>query len=265
MKWTVLTLSVFCALPFLADAQINTRKLYEIEAEADFLCFDNLLNVYIVRNTELLKYDKNGQFLFRYSDKQLGKIGAVDVTFPLRPLVMYPDINYAALLDNTLSNNRGKINLLNRGIDMGTLGCASVQNHFWFYDAMSFSLIRVNENFTRVTDTGNLAQVLRIDDLQPNYITEFANRVYMNNPSTGILVFDIFGTYIKTVPILGLREFQIDKGEVVYFKDGKLFRYNLVNYTERGIPLPAEAIQALMQKNRIALRTLKSAEVLEVN
>lgn len=257
---------ILCLAPvFSAKAQERTRPLFEIETEADFICFDNLLNMYVVRHSELVKYDKNGVFLFRYSDRQLGKIGAVDVTFPLRPLVMYPDINYAAILDNTLSNNRGRINLLNRGIDMGTLGCTSVQNHFWFYDAMSFSLIRVNENFNRVTDTGNLAQVLRIADLQPNFLTEFANRVYLNNPSTGILVFDIFGTYIKTVPIIGLEEFQIDKGEVVYFKGGNLFRYDLTNYTERGIPLPENVLQALMQKNRIALRTAKTAEVRVLN
>lgn len=241
------------------------RELYTLEGEVDLICFDNLLNVYKIKKTELLKYDKNGEFQFRYSDKRLGNIGSADVTFPLRPLLVYPDINYAVLLDNTLSNNRGKINLLNQGIDLGMLACSSVQNHFWFYDAMNFSLVRTNENFKHVTNTGNLAQVLRIPSLEPNFLKEFANRVYLNNPSTGILVFDIFGTYIKTIPILGLTEFQVNGNELVYFKGGSLFRFNSVNYEETEIPLPQGTLQALLQKNRIAVRMSKSIAVLQLN
>ncbi|MCA1750688.1 MAG: hypothetical protein LC670_02680 [Flavobacteriales bacterium] len=241
------------------------RELYTLDEEVDLICFDNLLNLYKVKNTELVKYDKNGEFKFRYSDKRLGNIGSVDVTFPLRPLLVYPDINYAVLLDNTLSNNRGNINLLNQGIDLGMLACASVQNHFWFYDAMNFSLVRTNENFKHVTNTGNLAQVLRIQSLQPNFLKEFANRVYLNNPSTGILVFDIFGTYIKTIPIIGLTEFQVNGNELVYFKEGSLFRFNSDNYEETEIPLPEGTLQALLQKNRIALRMSQLIAVLELN
>lgn len=257
--------SLIAGLLFATASYGQYRELFTLEEEADLICFDNLLNIYKVKQTELIKYDKNGGFQFRYSDKQLGNIGSVDVTFPLRPLLVYPDINYAVLLDNTLSNNRGNINLLNQGIDLGMLACSSVQNHFWFYDAMNFSLVRTNENFKHVTNTGNLAQVLRIQSLQPNFLKEFANRVYLNNPSTGILVFDIFGTYIKTIPITGLTEFQVNGNELIYFKDGSLFRFNSETYDELEIPLPEGTLQALLQKNRIALRMSKSIAVLELN
>jgi len=187
------------------------------------------------------------------------------VTFPLRPLLVYPDINYAVILDNTLSNNRGNINLLNQGIDLGMLGCSSVQNHFWFYDAMNFSLVRTKENFQHVFNTGNLAQVLRIPDLQPNFIKEYSNRLYLNNPTTGILVFDIFGTYIKTIPVMGLTGFQINDNELIYFKEESLFRYNTDTYSEIEIPLPEGTLQALLQKNRIALRKSDSIVVFQLN
>ncbi|MEM9053355.1 MAG: hypothetical protein AAGC47_14980, partial [Bacteroidota bacterium] len=199
----------------------------------------------------IFKYRSDGSFAFRYSDEQLGTVGAIDVTYPLRPMVMYPELNYLIMLDNTLSNNRGRINLLSKNIGIGLLGCSSVQNHFWFYDGMSFSLIRMNENFGEVAKTGNLSQILRTE-LNPNFMVEFANRVYLNNPETGILVFDIFGTYIKTIPILGLERLQVFENGLGYFKENILYIYNTRDYSEKEIELPVECSQALIFKNRIA-------------
>jgi hypothetical protein len=244
-----LTASLF--LFSLHFAQAQYMELYAISGKFDFIEYDNLLNVYGVRSTEIFKYKSDGTFAFRFSDEQMGGVGALDITYPLRPLVMYPDLNYVVLLDNTLSNNRGRINLLSKNISMGTLGCSSVQNHFWFYDAMNFSLTRMNENLSQAATTGNLSQILRID-LNPNFIVEFANRVYLNNPESGILVFDIFGTYIKTIPIKGLERFQVFENTVVYFADNTLHRYNTIDFTETEIELPEKCTQALVFKNRVA-------------
>ncbi len=50
---------------------------------ADRIEIDNLDHIYKVVNTEVFKYNKKGELLFRYSDKQLGNIGHIDVTYPL--------------------------------------------------------------------------------------------------------------------------------------------------------------------------------------
>lgn len=251
MKYYTLVLCLLLSLRVCA--QEISHELFNIVGSFDFIAMDNLLNVYTIKGTEMVKYDKNGERQFRYSDKQLGDIGGVDVTFPLRPLLTYPGINYVVMLDNTLSNNRGNINLMNHNIDLGTLACTSVQNHFWFYDAMNFKLIRTNENFRPVVETGNLAQILRIGAMEPNYMKEFANRVYVNNPSTGILVFDIFGTYIRTIPIMGLSGFQINENELIYFYESNLYRYHLRNHSNTSFEVHSKSRSAMLQKNRIAV------------
>jgi hypothetical protein len=243
-----LILSVF--LGFFLTGKGQFVELYTIPGSFDFIEFDNLLNIYGVRDTEVFKYNPDGSFAFRFSVKQMGDVGFLDITYPLRPMLIYPDLNYVILLDNTLSNNRGRINLLDKNISMGILGCSSVQNHFWFYDAMNFSLIRMNENFNQVATTGNLSQVLRLD-LNPNYLVEFANRVYLNNPESGILVFDIFGTYIKTIPIKGLNRFQVFENGIVYFAENKLQTYNTIDYSLTEIELPEDCSQGMIFKNRV--------------
>jgi hypothetical protein len=228
--------------------------LYRISGRWDFAESDPLLNIYAIRGSEIVKHDPAGQFLFRYSDMQLGNISHTDATFPLRLLLLYNELNYAILLDNTLSDKRGAIHLLNHGVGLAQVGCSSVQNHFWFYDAMSFSLSRHNENFQKVLETGNLAQILGIS-LEPTYMAEFANRVYVNNPATGILVFDIFGTYIKTLPIRGIERFQIFENSLAYHSKGRLYRYDLRTGAEWSIALPDGCLQALWIKDRIAVLT----------
>lgn len=244
-------LSFFCALPLLLNAQWVEQ--FRITAGGDFIAMDNLLNIYRVQGAEVYKYDKKGDFKFRFSDNQLGNVGKIDVTFPMRPLVVYPELNYIVLLDNTLSENRGKINLIDHNIPLATLACASIQNHFWFYDAMSFSLIRTNDSYKNVQQTGNLSQILRIN-LQPNHMEEFANRLYVNNPATGILVFDIFGTYIKTIPVKGLEKFQVFENHIVYYSGNSIFRYHLRTNETVEIPLPITGDDALVQKNRVAVK-----------
>jgi len=238
------------------------KELYRITDSTDFIAFDNLFNLYRVRGSELFKYNPDGELQFRYSDKQLGEINTIDVTYPLRPLLTYPDLNYIAILDNTLSNNRGNINMLNYNIGLASLATNSVQNHFWFYDSMNFAVLRLNENFKEVSRTGNLAQVLGIE-LDPIAMTEYSNRLYINNPSTGIMVFDIYGTYIKTIPLKNIHSFQVFENEIVYCEKGKLLRYNTLLFETREIQLPVPCKSAYIQKNRIALLNDKGIIVLK--
>lgn len=225
-----------------------------IPGRADHIEIDNLNNIYKVHKTEIEKYDSNSALQYAYSTSQLGTIGSLDVSYPMRPLVLYPDLNYMVILDNTLSNNRGKVNLLDYDIGLGILACSSVQNHFWIYDAMRFSLIRTDENFKQVSTTGNLAQVLGIN-MTPTYMIEFANKLYINNPETGILVFDIFGTYIKTIPIKDIDDFQVFENELVYLKNNVLNIYNTLVYESKEIELPYICREARIQKNKLVLLT----------
>jgi len=256
----ILILSLSAGLVFGQNSP--WKVLFSEEKELDYIAFDNLFNVYTIHESEIAKYNNQGKFQIRYSDKRLGEIGQVDVEYPLKPLLNYPDLNNIAILDNTMSNNRGNIDLSRLNIAIGALAINSIQNHFWFYDAMTFSLIRANDNLQQVISTGNLAQVLGIT-LDPVYMVEFANRLYINNPETGILLFDIFGTYIKTIPLKGLGRFQVFENEIVYFFNNEIIRYNTQLFQETVIPIPLKCKDALIQKNRIAVQTEKGFAVLE--
>lgn len=255
-----ITIILFFFISTFASAQWVEK--YSIEGDVDFIRVDNLLNVYRIYQSEVAKFDDKGKLQFRYSDKQLGTIGSMDVSYPLRPLLLYPELNVVVQLDNTLSNYRGSINLLDHNIGLVILACSSVQNHFWVYDSMNFSLIRTDENFKLITSTGNLSQILGVE-MNPAGITEYANKVYLNNPPTGILVFDVYGTYIKTIPIKEIEDFQVFESEIVYFAKGKLTRYKPLLFQSEEVELPMDCKSAYIQKNRLFLVLDKKIVVFE--
>ncbi len=251
---------LFIFVSVAASAQWTQK--YSIDGDVDFIRVDNLLNVYRIYQSEVAKFDDKGKLQFRYSDKQLGTIGSMDVSYPLRPLILYPEMNYVVIMDNTLSNNRGSINLLDHGIGLGILACSSVQNHFWIFDSMRFSLNRTDENFKTITSTGNLSQILGVE-MNPTGIVEYANKVYLNNPETGLLVFDIYGTYIKTIPIIEIEDFQVFENEIVYFSKGKLTRYKPLLSQFEEVELPTDCMWAFLQKNRLFVVLDKKIVVFE--
>lgn len=95
------------------------------------------------------------------------------------------------------------------------LACMSVQNHFWFYDEREMSLIRVDAQLRPTAHTGRIDQLLGFA-VRPVSMQEHENWLYMHDPEHGLLVFDLFGTYARTIPLLNMISFEV-RGEKIYF------------------------------------------------
>jgi hypothetical protein len=220
-------------------SQSNYTLITTIEGKSDYFTSDNQGNVYIVKANELFKYDKKGMLLYKYSNKNLGDISFVDASNMLRILVFYKDFLQVVFLDNTLSANGETVSFDKIGFQQAQLVCSSHNNCLWIYDQQNFSLIRLDRNLEQIQQTNNLNTLL-IDTLQPNGILEYDNRVYLNNPQTGILLFDIYGTYYKTIPLKNANQFQ-PIADWLYFREGKKVKaYNIKTTEEKEFQMPLE-------------------------
>jgi hypothetical protein len=198
---------------------------YVITTESSAIVTDNLSNVYTISKDKFTKYDVKLKFQKEFSNKTFGNITTADVTNPLRPLLFYRDFGRIVFLDNTLSQNGEPIALEKLGYPLATLAASSFDNGLWIYDQPSFELIRFDNALEISNRTGNLSQILGIE-LQPNFILEKDNHLFVNNPATGILIFDVYGTYIKTVPVVHLASFQVSDDNIIYFSEDILNSWN---------------------------------------
>ncbi len=243
------------------QAQTAFQLIKTIEMEADFFTTDNQSNIYVVKANELTKLDKTGKLLYKYSTNNFGNITFVDASNMLKIVVFYRNYLQAVFLDNTLSLNGEPISFEKLGFVQTQLVCSSHNSGMWIYDQQNLQLLRLDQNFATTQQTGNLAALLSIT-IQPDQLMEYDNKVYLNNPSTGILVFDIYGTYYKTIPAKNVKQFQPIGDWVYYNKDTTIKAYNLKTADETTFEIPLSAFKNFrLEINTLILQTQDSIQV----
>ncbi len=226
-------LFILISLSFSADD--GWKDLFTIKSGADFYTTDNLGNTYLIKNEEIKKYNQSGDLFKIFSNKTLGKITFLDATNPLRILVFYKDFATILVLDDQLSQNGDPMNLLDYGLEQSDVICTSFNNGIWFFNRENMELVRLDENFKPAVNTGNLNRLLSAD-LKPNFMIEHNGYIYLNNPTEGVFIFDIYGTYFKTIPTKGLQRFQVKDNFMFYYMDGVLKSYNIKDLTQKELP-----------------------------
>jgi hypothetical protein len=67
---------------------------------------------------------------------------------------------------------------------------------------------------------------------------EKSRSLYLNIPGTGILVFDRFGNYTRTLPVETPTSFQVTDSHIYYMKGGGLFSLDLSTVEIARLELP---------------------------
>lgn len=276
-KWSVvsgrlkvamgLCLSIFIYQPSASSQQLaaSYKLLYKIPFQGGSFTTDNLQNLYLFHGNSIHKYNSQGQLQYNYSDKSYGAITSMDVNDPLKILVFYRDFPEIVLLDNTLSQNGNPFSPSDVGYPLSTLACTSHDNGIWLYDAQNFQLIRLDVTLNITQKTGNLPQAIGIPQLNPDYLMEYNNYVYLNDSAQGILVFDSYGTYYKTIPITGLNTFQVRGDDLYYTSKNCLHIFHLKTITEDVIKPPDTlATEVRVEKNMLFERYKDTVRVYEI-
>ena len=207
-----------------------------IHGRYDAFTTDELGNVYTLQGDVLAVFDALGRPIARNSLKTFGRITTMDAFYSLKPMVFSTEQAQLGILDNTLSIQT-VLNLPKSGFPQVSLACASVQNAFWFFDDREMALVRVDPQLRTIANTGRLDQLLGMV-VKPLAMHEYDNWLYVNVPKEGLLVFDLFGTYDRTIPIIGASSFEV-RGEFIhYLVDGEPFVYDRRNFTTNRAEVP---------------------------
>jgi len=217
----------------------NYRLLYTIETPARNFAVDNLQNAYLLTaENELVKYSPDGIEQYRYPNNTMGSISAIDATNPFQILLFFPDYQNVLLLDRTLGTT-GQFNLFRLGLFQVTVVAMASDNQLWVYDDASFQLKKLNEDGDVNAGSNDLSLALG-RSIHPRFMMEKNQMVFMSDPDAGVLVFDVFGRYVKTIEIKGITDFQVFGGQLYFLKKNELKSFHLEALLEKSIALPAE-------------------------
>lgn len=249
--------TVIALLLTLCLSAQDGKGRYVIPVASDRFTTDDLGNVYVLHHDVLELYNAKGISWLQNSVKTFGRISTIDAFYSLKPMVFSQEQGVLALLDNTLSLQGSIIELPRQGYPQVMLACMSVQNGFWFFDQRDMSLLRMDTQLRELANTGRLDQLLGFTP-RPVGMQEHESRLYVNDPAEGILVFDLFGTYMKTIPIRNASSFEVRDKALFFFADGKLQAYDMRSFEVMDVPIPAPpadpVLDARVERGHVYLR-----------
>lgn len=256
-----LTIVFFFILTGFTFQDSGFNLVISVPTTSSFLTTDNLGNAYLIHGTILEKYGADGNLLKNFSNKNLGGLTFVDAGDPLKILLFYRAFQQIIFLDNMLVPYSDPISLNALGYNRASLVCSSHNNGFWIYDQQNSELVRFDQSLQKTQQTGNIPQLCG-SEINPTFITEQNGQLFLNDSTKGILVFDIYGTYNKTIPLKGLNHLQTNNDELIYFKGNKLKSYNMKTLKEHDRSLPAsDVLDAHTEKEKLYLLKQKSLDI----
>jgi hypothetical protein len=231
----MLTLALMCWCVSLAASDYTL--VYSQPIKGTVLTSDKFGAAYVITSKkELFKFSPAANDFVTYSLIKYGQPTHIDASNPLKVMLFFNDYDIIVFLDNTLSE-KTVVRLQNLGLQQVDVVCLALDNNIWMYDELIFKLRKVDENLNVIRESDDLSLLFN-RMIKPTFLLEADNRLFVNVPDMGVHVFDVFGAFSQTIPLKDLDDFQVFKQQLVYFKDGKLYSYNLQTFDTRQIPLP---------------------------
>lgn len=221
----------------VTDSSFSLIKTYRGDIVS--AAIDKLDNLYITSSTgQVKKFGAKGDSIGVFNGvRAYGKLSAIDVSNPLKPLLFYKDFSNIVVLDRFLAN-RASINLRQFNILQPTAIGLSYDNNIWVFDQFDNKLKKIDES-------GNI--LLQTDDFRTLFNQSFAPQkimndnglVYLADSAAGIFVFDNYGTYKRKILLKNWNTVDVWNGMVVRLSKDAIIVYNPASFTERSLRFPS--------------------------
>jgi len=255
----LLTISFLLLFFILPPCFSQNNPKYELQAEleqkADFITMDRLGNLYLCDGSIVYKFDLNGQLLFTYSAFSKGKISGLDVANPFKIMVFSKDFMQIVFLDQKLAPIQTIHSLSEWNLYAPACVCASYDNGIWVYDEVQNQLFRYDAN-RKMTNKSQLLSQIWEKKVSPIGIKETESGfLVVNDAENGLLIFDRFGTYLKTIPIFANRLF-FKEDKILYVEENLLKTIEISTLQTNNYLLPqSDILQACIENKKIIVLT----------
>ena len=255
-----LLLVALCTVTDLFGQQYNLLKHISIDMPQHAI-IDPLGQVYLQTiGGRIVKYDENGEILYEYQDANTRFVHTLDASTSLRLLVFYKERQSYQYFDRTLTPSP-MLSLTNTSSAFFSLAAASADNSLWLWDATQLRLKKYKPVLNDFT-TDISAKYYLAKDADINQMSEYQNKLYVNDHKNEILVFDLLGNYIQKLPLAAIEHVDFS-GDELYWRNGRsVHTYNLYNMQSSTLVLPddlnANSIFAVfLKKDRMIIITQK--------
>ncbi len=246
LLWLLIPLFLFL------DPPGGFEKIYTGPAPSDHFYTDHFDNLYFIDGHKIIKVETRTENVLEYGSVSAGPISSADVSNPLQILLFYRDFNQVLFLDNKLARLRSEISLSELGVEQAVLVCSSGRGGFWVFSDRENRIIYFDQKL-RNTHQSIIISSIMGSGTRPVYMTEAQNKLFLYIPRKGILLFDRFASYLKTIPYKGGERFQVLGEKIIYFRKGQLLSQDIESGEISSLVLPEDlkTDDARLQRERI--------------
>ncbi|TVR70100.1 MAG: hypothetical protein EA408_11705 [Marinilabiliales bacterium] len=213
---------------------------------------DHLENIYFIDGHRIIRINAATGRRVEYSPLPTSPVTSADVSNPMQLLLFYRDFNFARFLDNNLTPLRPALNFSELGIEQALLACTSGRGGLWVFSDREHRLVYFDQQL-RNTHRSIIISNITGGGEKPVYMTESQNRLFLHIPRKGILVFDRYASYLRTVPYDGPVRFQVSGNRIIWFGEGGMAVMNIETGEKGKLELPGEIVadDARLQPDRL--------------
>lgn len=231
----LLSIIAMFLLTATACAQKDTSFLLLRTYSGDIVnaSLDNLDNLYVVSSTgQIKKLNSKGDSVAVFNGiRAFGKLQAIDVTNPLRPLLFYKDFSTVVVLDRFFAN-RSSIDLRRHNILQPSAIGLSYDNNIWVFDQYDSKLKKINESGNKLLETPDFRQLFG-KSIVPQKIINDNGFVYLADSAQGIYVFDNYGTFKRRIELKSWRYLDVWNGRLVRLNENAIVVYDPSTFSEQ--------------------------------
>lgn len=219
----LINLIIFLSIFQSSHCQLEVTKNLTFNNEFHDFQIDHYGFSYLIKDDNLFKRNINGEELYSYSNKLLGDISQLDITNPLRPLLLYKDQGVIVVLDNTLSQQKEIISLNEIGLYQAKcIANSNFDNGIWLYDIDVNEIIKIDGHSKITYNSGNLSVIINEMNSPVFSLFEKNKKLYALTKNT-IFILDQFGSLIKTIKVSCSNGFIVDESNIICY-DGQYIK-----------------------------------------
>ncbi|MBI35527.1 MAG: hypothetical protein CMP67_09225 [Flavobacteriales bacterium] len=198
-------------------------------------------DVYLVNSKkQLIRYNAQLDTLYIFNEKS----AEVDLVAPqnsLKILTFNKSLNTIQFLDKTLSPSADELNLDEVDIPLVEAVGISKDNNFWVFDQYNQSLKKFDAKMNLISTSGNLINITGLN-WSPTQLKEIDNKVFVCDSSKGIMEFDFFGSYSRTINLKVSTNFYYNHSSIWFVRNDSLIVHDILLQEQSKFSLPVKNV-----------------------
>ena len=226
MKWLLL-----CIIFFLISENTFAQELQLISSieitEPTEVSFDRAGYIYYATfNGDIVKYDPTLESKSVFSPSSPSAITILEAWQGLRIFTFQRDLQQYRFINRNLSLHED-YSFPQAIVSFAEIATSSYDNNIWLIDQVDFSLKKFDIRSNTLQSRTPLDQIMDPDNYEILFMKEYQNMLFVSTMGQGILIFDNFGSYIKTYKYEGISFFNFWKDNIYFIKDNKIIQLDL--------------------------------------